>query len=435
MLIFPPVTMHIDRWLKQGSFFSGILLAGLCMVLLLICIFYPSEHEQFAEKRGSIQKQGRANFSYEAIGQGGLALRPRHAFGWISRLADELVLIAYNSRPDVESQHAKILISLKNGKQQLAITNGSMIYLKESEQGKGLLPSEDATNLWVKPLLLDNGAVLIEAGRKFLSKDGEAKDEKGQFIVSGQNEAAFRFNPSNQSFFKILKSGRGFGYDLLLRKYGGREFGSWAEKAVIELSKGTSTYACFVSVGDYLLYENGEWHVCSFEKLKKDLPVASIKAISQNAVDIEMWDEIGFCPLQIKVAMEKQGYVQPKPEMMPSTIRLRNGTQVSCAFGKRRMILKQGDWLLKTAAGWRNLRRTEEIEQYLHHRLKGDLLIFDGIEKEQGRYVMKGHLFDETRMQMTPYAFPIETDRSQNKSFRKRKPIFSTLSNIERRVA
>jgi len=54
--------------------------------------------------------------------------------------------------------------------------------------------------------------------------------------------------------------------------------------------------------------------------------------------------------------------------------------------------LKQGDWLLKTGSGWRNLRNSEDVQLYLERRLKGDLFVFDAIEKDpQGKFLMKGH--------------------------------------------
>jgi hypothetical protein len=425
VLIFPPITIHVDRWLKRSARLAAVFFSVLGVMLILFFAFYPLRKKEAPLPGGSSQKAGRFIFPYEGIGSGGLALYPRHALGWVSRLADELVLIAYNSRPDVESKDAKILISLRNGKEQLTLSNGRTLFLRESEQGKGLHSSEEATGLWAKPILLENGAVLIEAGRKLVSKDGRAGEEKGQFIVAGQGGTPPRYNPANQSFAKELKSSRGFPNDLLIQKYGGQEYAAWREKAVIEMSQDHSTYACFVSPGDYLIYEEGEWRVCPFEELKNDYPIAQIKTISGKIVEIEAWDATGFCPLQFKIEMEKQGRSQLKPEMMPSAVRLRSGTQVSCAFGKRRVILKQGDWLLKTSTGWRNLRRSEEIEQYLHHRLKGELLIFDGVEKEQGRAVMKGHLFDESRTQMQPLTLPLEADKAQGKTSRKRKPIFS----------
>ncbi len=393
----------------------------LCAALSLFFLFYPFRGKETISYGGGALKTGRTSFPHEAIGSGGLALHPRHALGWVSRLADELVLIAYNSRPDVDPKEAKILFSLKNGKEQLNVPNGRTIYLKESDQGRGLHSSDQATSLWVKPILLENGAILIEARRKLVSKEGVVGEEKGQFVVS-QGGAPLRYHSAGHLFAKALKSARVFSQDLLIQKYGGREYETWRNKAVLEITE-TAPYACFVSAGDYMLYENGEWTVCPFEELKPDQPIAHVKSISASGVELEIWDETGFCPAQFKMEMEKQGRLQVKPEMMPSSIRLRSNNQVSCAFGKRRVILKQGDWLLKTPAGWRNLRRAEEIEQYLQHRLKGELFIFDAVEKEQGRSVVKGHLFDETRTQIQPLSLPIEVEKGQGKAVRKRKSI------------
>lgn len=433
MLIFPPSKLHIDRWLDLSARASAYALGFVAVGLTAFFFIYPWNSGEASLQNGGVKQKGKASvFAYEAIGSGGLALHPRHALGWVSRLADELMLLAYNSRPDIQSKDAKLLISLKNGKETLTVANGRPLFLKEAQQGKGLVISEAATGLWVKPILLENGAVLIEAGRKLVSKEGIAGEEKGEFIVSPQGGIPSRFNPTQMIYVKELKSAHGFHQDLLIQKYGGREFASWREKTALELTRGSATYACFLSQGDYLLYEDEEWRVASSEELNNDLPVAIVKSASAKGLEIEAWDPTGFYPVQVRIEMEKPNRFQPKPEMMPSGIRVRSSTQISCALGKRRWIIKQGDWLLKTATGWRNLRRSNEIEDYLQHRIKGELLVFDAIEKEQGRLVMKGTLFDDTRTQVQPISLPIEADKSQGKTSRKRKPL---SSNRERRAA
>jgi hypothetical protein len=388
--------------------------------MLLYCVPPWRAEAHVVQGVRSLQQGGRVSFPYEAIGSGALALRPQHALGWVSRLAEELVLIAYNSRPDASVRDAEILLALKGGKEQLALANGHMLYLKESERGRGLLVSDVATALWVKPLLLDNGAVLVEAGR-VLGHGEQNTEEKGQFIVAQQGGMPYRYQLATRDYAKEMKAARGFSRDQLVTLYGGREYAAWKEKIVLELAKGADTYACFVSAGDYLLYEGKEWRVAALEDLKGDLPVARVRAVHAGAVEIDVWDETGFCPLQVRVDMEKQVPMQRKSEGLPTHIRLRNSTQVSCALGKRRVILRQGDWLLKTASGWRNLRRAEEIDQYLNRRLKGELFVFDALDKEQGHFVVKGYLFDETRTAAQALALPIESEKSQGKSPRKRR--------------
>ncbi len=425
MLIFPPSRLQLDRGLLQSVRIAVVAFIVLCVSLCIFFATYPWHTQEVAmQGLGLKQKSGSMLFAYESIGSGGLALHPRHALGWVSRLADELALIAYNSRPDVLAKEAKLLISLKNGKELLTLGNGRTLYLKEAQQGKGLSSSETATALWVKPILLDNGTVLVETGRQLAS--GE---EKGEFIASLQGTLPARYNPMQQTSIKVLKASKGFAQDLLIQKYGGREFSAWRDKIVLEFTRETSSnYACFVSTGDYLLYDEGEWRVVPFSELKNDLPVAQIKSATARGLEIQAWDDTGFALLMVSVEMEKPGRFQLKPETMPSGVRVRSSNAISCALGKRRVIVRQGDWLLKTAAGWRNLRRSEEIEQYLHHRLKGELLIFDGIEKEQGRLVMKGNLFDETRTQTQPFTLAIESEKAQSKTTRKRK-------TLERRAA
>ena len=311
VLVFPPTSIQIDKCLKQGVYFAAIFMILLCAALLLFFLFYPFRGIETISSGGNAQKTGRTFFPHEAIGSGGLALHPRHALGWVSRLADELVLVAYNSRPDVDPKEAKILFSLKNGKEQLNVPNGRTIYLKESDQGKGLHSSDQPTSLWVKPILLENGAILVEARRKLVSKEGVAGEEKGQFIVS-QGGAPSRYHSAGHPFAKALKSARVFSQDLLIQKYGGREYEAWRNKAVLEIAE-TAPYACFVSSGEYLLYENGEWNVCPFEELKPDQPIAHVKSISASGVELEIWDETGFSPPRSKWRWKNRGVHSLRP--------------------------------------------------------------------------------------------------------------------------
>jgi hypothetical protein len=376
-------------------------------------------------------------FPYDAIGSGGLTLNPRPALGWICRIADELFLIAYNSRPDVSERHSNILLSLKQGKDPVEILNGKTLYLKESQEGRGLDVSYEATSLWVKPILLDNGSILVEAGRRLKSQDGLEGEEKGQFILNRKGAIPAMYSPVSSDFVSEIKDARLFGQDLFMQKYGGNEFSFFAQKSKLELSHPAGTYALFISAGDYLIYKEGEWQVAPLEEVSPEYAVAKIKSLSPRAAEIECWDRMGYHAQHIKLEMEKPARFHLKPDTLPSSIRLRSSSQVSCSFGKKRVILKQGDWLLKTKSGWRNLRRREEIEQCLQHRIKGELFIFDSIEKDQGKLMMKGHCFDESRTQVQPFSLPVDAEKNQIKTTRGKRtsPSFAAASLMDRRVA
>ena len=79
-------------------------------------------------------------------------------------------------------------------------------------------------------------------------------------------------------------------------------------------------------------------------------------------MELEVWDEKGFYPSLIKIELQSPSKVGAKPDFLPSSIRLRSSTQITCNLGKRRYILKEGDWMLKTSKGWRNLKKAKDIE-------------------------------------------------------------------------
>jgi hypothetical protein len=52
----------------------------------------------------------------------------------------------------------------------------------------------------------------------------------------------------------------------------------------------------------------------------------------------------------------------------------------------------------------------------LQHQIRGELFIFDSLEKDQGKVSLKGHLFDEMRTQLQPIAIPIAMDKKMGQA-------------------
>ena len=246
-------------------------------------------------------------FPLESIGSGALALHPKIACGWVSRIAEEFSVLAYNNRPDVLQKDAKIVVALSGGKEQATITNGKILFLQELQEGKGLAFADEPTSLWVKPILLDNGSVLVEAGRKLISKEGElVGEEKGEYMATPRGVSGLRLLATEVSSGVMeLQTIRCFGTDLLIQKYGGKEYSSWKDKIKIEFSVDGRTYACFVSSGDLLQYLEGEWRVVSQDKVNSQLSIARVKSASAKGCEIEGWDASGLSPVHVKVDAEK----------------------------------------------------------------------------------------------------------------------------------
>jgi len=418
LVILSPLKIEIERFFSLGALLGLGIVVLSAISLAFFLIFSPGKLDLQGAQKRAMDLKPHSSFALEAIGTGGTTLNPKMAYGWASRVADDFTVLAYNSRPDVAKREASLLVSLGRGREQRVIPNGKAFFLQERAEGKGLMFSEEQTSLQVQPVLLDNGNILVEVVRKLISKEGQlVREEKSEYYTLPKGMHAME----KGSFVEELKTVRCLGSDMLIQKYGGSEFATWRDKIKIEFKKGSQNYACFVSSGDHLQYCDGEWRVVSLEKASRDLPLAYVKSATMRGVELQGWDDSGFFPLEIDVAAEQVVPLTVKLDAVPSALHLRSPTQVSCALGKKRMILKKGDWLLKTSIGWRRLSRKDELEACLYHRLKGELLIFDGIVKQQGQLVLSGHLFDENRTNVQPLSLLIESGKKADKSLKKRR--------------
>lgn len=422
MSLFFPSYLRVDLWLRRAPLIG----MGLCVFAMLMAgvswLWYGLYARERHEASQELFLSSTHPFPLESIGQGALSLRPSQAMGWIARLYDEVQVLAYNSRPDQSLKEAEMVVHLKQGKERCVVPSGKMLYLKESGQGQGLLPSQEEAPLWVKLTLLDGASVLVEAGRRCMVQGVGESEERGQFVahVQGLRGAA----PSQfQEGLKALMSSVAFAQDLVISKYGGREFSDWSRKVILEVQGPAGVYGVRVAQGDYLTLQEGEWTVVPFETVKERACVGQVVAASDRFVELVVWDDKGFSPSQFKIDVKKSQLSAFGADLLPSLVRLRTGTQVSAAFGKRRLILKQGDWLVKRQNGWRHLRSADEMQLYLDRRLQGELFVFESMEKDaQGKYVLKGTLFDATRTYMQSINVPINQERQHNgKSLSKRR--------------
>ncbi|MFS8564304.1 MAG: hypothetical protein LVR00_08390 [Rhabdochlamydiaceae bacterium] len=132
------------------------------------------------------------------------------------------------------------------------------------------------------------------------------------------------------------------------------------------------------------------------------MPIAKVILSAPNEVRLQIWDESGFHTTIAKKPIEQLPKISYKSEELFSSVRARAASEITCLLGKRRVILKEGDWWLKMDNGWKKLKTLNDIEDYLDHRLKGELFIFESIAADKGKVVLKGTSFDVMRTTMHP---------------------------------
>ncbi|HSX12030.1 MAG TPA: hypothetical protein VLF61_00890 [Rhabdochlamydiaceae bacterium] len=349
------------------------------------------------------QSRPDVKMDYNSIGTGPLTLAGSYTSPLASALSHEIALLVPCSRPGSANQ-GHLLLGLKYGAQTLDVLEGEKIYLDHSNLQQ-LKFSSKSTQTWLKLSIVDPSSIMIEAE----TIEAETID-RSEFVLK-----AIEKRQEQTSFYSLLKKAKWWGQDVLFQLYGGKEYQPLKDKHKIEQNA-----VFYVAQGDYLTFEEEHWKVVDLSAASLAAPLAYVKEISASILRLVTWDNEGFALEEIKLHPE----ARPKPNTQNelfSSIRFRTATQVTCLLGKRRVILKCGDWLLKTAHGWRNLKKLSEIESYLSHQLRGELFIFDAIEKREDKFFVKGHLIDEMRTSAQPISLPVIYEKKIKSTKKKKK--------------
>ncbi len=425
MVIGPLYPIKLEELYHWGV---RLLWPATLLIFLGIFLFFRFNEGDFSiQTSPAAARKTAAAWPYEEIGKGPLSLNETRSSQFIPRLGNELLLLGRNTRPDANQMESALLIGTKATGEERSVKLDETIYLleldKEKEGRRGVRFSSSHTPLWVKPISMNRHSVTFEVYR-FL--ESEQKEEQNQLVLSIAPEAKKKSLSLSQKesldYVKAVKEIKHWGKDRLLEAYGGDEYRMLREKEKIQVgSDEGSSSVYFVSSGDFLIWDDGKWKLTTAQEISPTKPVVQIKSASPRGVEAELWDETGFFQLPVKVS-PTQPNRQTGKETTPlfSSIRLRSGSQVTCIAGKRRLVLREGDWLLKTPNGWRNLKRMDQIEDCIHHRLCGELFIFDGLETSQGKTQMKGHLFDPMRSHMQTISFTVSPDKKTSKNKERR---------------
>lgn len=342
------------------------------------------------------QRGSKILLSFDEIGYGPLALNGVRTKNPVPNLARELVVLGTNSRPDVQPGEVALLLGLKTTQQEQVAFSGQTLFLKRQPKDVFLF-STDKTPLSITPIAMKDGSVAIEV---------VLEGAKGQFVLKNRPQQMREEVP----FVKAIKEAKWWGPDLFLQSYGGEEYGAFHGKHKIEFSNSI----CFVQEGDFLMWEDAQWKSVSFDHLMPFFPIAKVSSISSKGVQIEAWDETGFYPMNMQISSPQTPRVNYKLDELISSIRPRTASELSCMLGKRRVVLREGDWWLKTESGWRHLKKLSDIEDYLAHKMRGDLFIFETVSMEKGKAEVKGHVFDAMRTQMQPIALTVMGSDKKN---------------------
>lgn len=305
----------------------------------------------------------------------------------IPDLKNEVTFSFDAPRPGGTVTGQRLLVRLKRSSESKRVVLPCRLEL-EFQRDK-LTFAKDQSPFWMELSLTADGQ--IEAKGCIASKEG-GKIETGRFTVTGQDcpiQSAQEF--SEGSPFRVLAEAKWWGKDLF------RESGERLE--VVDLIE--------LKDGDWLVWRAGKWE----KEADPDahLPIAHVQSGGGKALVLEGWDSEGHIRISLNPAVGAPFKV--KGEELFSAIRIRSEKQISCMLEKQCMVLKAGDWVLKSSGRWKVLRKEKEKEAFLNGKMGGELFVFDQISQRQGQKVMQGRLFNSGRTQLVNIEMAAQTMR------------------------
>jgi hypothetical protein len=393
MELIDPSWKKVERlhvYVQRGLF----ILAILCSLAELVALGWPSS--QVAH--GRIYSPWPAcDFSNIGSGALGFTRQPLSPLGEL--LAEELVVMGKNHRPDVAGQSV-ISIGIKSSGDQREVRCGEKLYL--SSAGESYRFSETKSEVALLPISSEGEEVVFHI---------EPTSEQLRLKPS----QLFRTSQEDEPYLQAVRKGKLWGSDQLLHSFGGEEYYNLGIQHKVEL--GSRVY--FLSVGATLWWDGNAWvpEGCSGEC--QGAPLAQLISSHAEGLQMEVWDQTGYEHVKVEVPLQHSLPSTLKPNEMMTAVRPRSPTEITCQLGARRVIVHEGDWWLKTGRRWRPVRTSRDLEALLHHEIQGELVMFEKIEVGKGNVTVRGRCFDRMRVQSQPLLLTLSTEKKASSSHHK----------------
>ncbi len=391
----------LQRFIRKYNIVVFILSS--LLIFYILFLIYPKEEMAVAARAPLVDKKEEKK-DYSKIGFGPLALYSKEISPQFSHIQKEVMVLGMLTRPDKTSPLAQVLVGIKGSLQKKIVGEGEKCFL-------GYIGAQDQLSFSEAPSLLSISPRKEMGKIRFFVECNELEktelDLKMQTTVPGE---VLSSRP-----FQAIQGAKAWGPDRLLQEYGGPSYSAEKYSYQIDFLEDGLSSVVYITAGDYLSWDGKRWHKTPLSEALTEAPLAYVKMVSMNAIELDIWDESGFYSLTQKILVQHPLKVQSKIEEVFTSLRLKTATQVSAFLGKRRVVLKKGDWWIKSGKGWHSVKTLGEINAVLDKTMSGELFVVDDIEKWQGKTYLKGRLFDERRSNLQHVTLSISDKKTTPK--------------------
>lgn len=378
--------------IEQIFFVAQVTVAlGLCFVAILLLGRGTTAGFDARISKGVVKDFGR-------MLTGPLALRENEKSPLAISLEQKLMFVAQSVRPDMEGERV-LKIGVMDSDVERVVKEGEAVRCNLDVHDGGAVRSVEFSDEGDTEM-----AVQVADGKSLFLRMKQGTGESMDLVLQARGAGASGKVPGGLSGAKM------WGEDLFFQKYGGARYRPMGKKVQVEIE---GKYVVYLEEGDFLTFREGKWDVVELESARKTDPLAKVVHIG-NGLELEAWDGKGFSLFQAKFERERAQALRFDPQQVIQEAKMRTSRQVSCKIGKQRMTLQASDWLLKRKESWHKLRSKDEIDAFLNHELRGELLVIDSIDKSG---LVRGNYFNEMRTKVQPLSFRAAS--SNNKKGRK----------------
>ncbi len=368
----------------------GLIGGALCLFLPFLISVWAGGDLPMNLTKERVSAQSQAPLSFQLM-------EPKKAFSIpLPDLSQELDCFFAPSRPGKEAGRSQLFLRSKKGGQCKKVALPCRLDLVYENRDQLTFASQESP-FWVD---LEQETGQIVHGQLCLKTDPSQPHCEKSFTLQIQESPLQTVEELPEgSPFKLLTEAKWLGADLVRARYGEARRGGqrleWggAEEGRLE-----------IQASEWLVWKNGKW--MSAPAAEETSPIAHLLSEQEKGLVLEGWDGNEYA--KVSLAAAPLTPLKIKGEELFSAIRVRSDKQISCMLEKQCLILKVGDWVVKTKGRWKILRKKEDRDAFLNGKWTGELVVFEGIELKQGQKVILGRFFAANRSQMVPIEVTVQ---------------------------
>jgi hypothetical protein len=307
--------------------------------------------------------------------------------------SDQIVFSIDPPRPNFQTEGLKLQLRLPQSKQSRQIELPAIVQLEFDQRGS-LQFSDRKGQFWLD--CKESSGGLVEASL-FLNTVSEETICRHTWTSRPDGTPLSNLDEiTRESPFRVLAESKWWGPDLFTK-----EFGFRPKLQRFEVGPEGSANLLEFDLDQWIVFNEGKWIAANDPDTH--LPLARITAQNSQSTEIEGWDSSRH--IRFKIQSMPSAPLKTKGEELFSQLRIRSEKQVSCVIDKQCLILRAGDWVLKTSNRWKILRKQDEREAFLAGNIAGELFVLDRIDAKGATKSIAGQLFSSKRSQCVPIEF------------------------------